>query len=96
MQFHSVTNERGNPMLKFEMNWNRKLVARGEATAPMIHDMLTAFVEGNFAHIQSKHFGQRGRLPTLNDFRQLGENEQISGAYDDGTGRASFSIWNEA
>jgi hypothetical protein len=85
-------------MLKFEFNWNRKLAARGEATAPMLHDMLTAFVEGNFAGIDYRKFGgARHHLPTLNELLQIepGTENQISGAYDDGTGRASFSIWSD-
>jgi hypothetical protein len=84
-------------MIKFEINWNRKLALRGEGTAVAVHDAISAFVHGNFATINHGKY-MRGKIPSLGELlaMQPGTDSAMSGAYDDGTGRAAWAVWVEA
>lgn len=82
-------------MLKFEINWNRKLALRGEGTASAVSDMLANFIRSNFVNYSILH--QKGNIPSLSDLLSIptGTENAISGSYDDGTGRAMWAVWRE-
>lgn len=88
------------PMYKFEMNWNRKLAARGEGTAAAMTEIIRGHVTGNFVNVAKCRSG-RMPFPSLNDVMALepvreGEHvddKGLSGFCADDTGRATWCVW---
>lgn len=80
-------------MLKYEINWNRKLASKGWATAAFLHEMIRAAAVGNFANVTKCRTGHHGAWPALDLLLALDRNsEPLEGFAADETGRLTWSV----
>lgn len=79
-------------MFKFEINWNRKLAAKGWTTSAFACEMIRSHVLGNFVNVKKGKSGALGPFPSLSAIHVLRLGESLEGFHEDETGRTTWSL----
>lgn len=89
-------------MWKFEVNWNRKLAAKGWATAAFANEMIRGAAVGNFVGLDCNappatrlrrfKVGAAGAWPALDSILEMPIGGTLEGFVSDETGRLTWSL----